>query len=812
MVADAGYGKTTLLADFARQTASTTTWYRLEPSDGEWITFLNYLVAAFGEAIPGFGSDTLNVLHQVAAMGATRDVSLGTFLAELDGVDERPVVLVLDDIHAVNGSEDVRIILERIIEQAPEWLSVVLSGRQRPEIWLGRLAAQGRLAELTTEDLRFSRRETEDLLSISHGLRLDDDLLGMIDARTEGWGASLQLVGSSLRARTRGEVRAFVRNLSGAREPLHDFLAEEIIGRQTPAMQRVLVHASLSDRIVPSLVLAALSMTPNAPGADEVVDCLDAADDQGLMTRNTRDSSGRRFHPLLRDFLLRQLENQTSPDCLRELHFRVAGAAETSDWLIAAHHYIEAERPSEAMRVLGESTIRALGIGAWGSATQLIRRMPSVEPPVSVQVIHARALIAQGQCEAALGVLEHLATVARPSEIGLVMMTSASALHGLGRGDDIPKLLTAVIEDAATPQPLRRIADSWTSILAGAAGGALQAVCDSLQLLAREQSSQGLHYYAGISFHNAASVALTLGDFVVGLDLGAAALLEFDKVAGPVVELASTHTVLAMCALEIGDTRRSKEEFILALATGQTLVDVLGDCAWAAAITGDSRQASAYLSQAERLIVARAPVELGASEAVAYASAALFGTEGRWQDAFAVAFSLSARTTAESDYLCRLHTSQALVSLRSNRSNAETIARRGLALAVRQGARRWEARLRILVALAIDDIDELRMALATSGTLPMAIAELADALGPSISSLEPLPDVIDRSIVKFPQRWLPVFRRQLVGGRHGDGQSCREVADLIRSEERRQPGSRLGANPMCANRVSAFSAHGWRDV
>ena len=155
------------------------------------------------------------------------------------------------------------------------------------------------MATLTTDDLRFSRRETEELFSLGYGMALDDDIIGVIDARTEGWVASLQLVYSSIRSSAPHEVREFVRDLSGTSKPLYDFLAEEVLGRQTPLMQRILIHASLLVRISADLVLAALSVTADPPAADQVADSLEAADEQGLMSRSAAGSATRRFHPLL---------------------------------------------------------------------------------------------------------------------------------------------------------------------------------------------------------------------------------------------------------------------------------------------------------------------------------------------------------------------------------------------------------------------------------------------------------------------------------------------------------------------------------
>ncbi len=84
IIAEAGYGKSTLLADHARRTSGRTIWYRLEASDRDWVTFLSYIVAAVREIAPGFGAGTVSLLQQVGVLNATRDVTLDTLLAELE--------------------------------------------------------------------------------------------------------------------------------------------------------------------------------------------------------------------------------------------------------------------------------------------------------------------------------------------------------------------------------------------------------------------------------------------------------------------------------------------------------------------------------------------------------------------------------------------------------------------------------------------------------------------------------------------------------------------------------------------------------
>jgi ATP/maltotriose-dependent transcriptional regulator MalT len=164
--AEVGYGKSTLLADYARRSGTRCAWYRVEESDADWISFLGHLVAAIRVALPGFGSSTEALLRHVAAVGPTRDIVTSSLLAEMSDVPAERTLVVLDDFHLVGDSDDVRSILRRLLESAPDdWLFAVVS-RGRPTLPIGRLAAQGTVAELTTQELRFTRGEVGELFDL----------------------------------------------------------------------------------------------------------------------------------------------------------------------------------------------------------------------------------------------------------------------------------------------------------------------------------------------------------------------------------------------------------------------------------------------------------------------------------------------------------------------------------------------------------------------------------------------------------------------------------------------------------------------
>ena len=227
LLADAGYGKTTLLADFSRRSRLRTLWYRMDDDDRDWASFLHHLVAAGQEHDPSFAPATSSLLAQIGVNGPEREVVLDTFLRELPTIVEDGAILIFDDFHIVDDAVDVRHITRELLMRGPERLTIAIASRRMPTVPLARLRALGEVAELDTDDLRFDATETARLFTETYGRQLEPDVLTDLAIRTEGWIASLHLVQAALRDRSPAEIRRFVRTLNGADHEMYDYLAEE---------------------------------------------------------------------------------------------------------------------------------------------------------------------------------------------------------------------------------------------------------------------------------------------------------------------------------------------------------------------------------------------------------------------------------------------------------------------------------------------------------------------------------------------------------------------------------------------------------
>ncbi|HEV7810062.1 MAG TPA: hypothetical protein VGO64_05660, partial [Candidatus Limnocylindrales bacterium] len=371
VIADAGYGKTTLLADFSRRTRHRTLWYRLEEDDRDWVGFLSHLVAAGREHQPDFASRTAAMLGSLEPGGPTRDDVVEAFLADLPSIATEGAALIFDDFHLADEVADIRHIVREILTRGPERLSIVFASRRTPPIPVSKLRALGEVAELGITDLRFSDSEVEQLFRETYGRPLEPDMLTELSHRTEGWAASLTLVQAALRERSAAETRSFIRGLSGARDELHDYLAEEVVGDLPEIHQQFLMRTSVLQVVTPELAQVATALS-----AVEVQSLVLESERLGLLGRRpSRRSAEQRYHPLVREFLEDRLTRDVGPDGLRALHVTVATWAEPSDWQTSTHHFASANRWDDVHRVLDHHLETIVGSGASAAAALFVPRM-----------------------------------------------------------------------------------------------------------------------------------------------------------------------------------------------------------------------------------------------------------------------------------------------------------------------------------------------------------------------------------------------------------------------------------------------------
>lgn len=335
--APAGYGKTTLLAEWINSlpkkdslTPWAVCWFSLDAGDNDPMRFLAYLTAALEKVDLELSAETQEIIHSFE--GIYSKTPLAMLLNNLQ-VQDQSVLLVLDDYQFINNPA-IHDGITFLLENLPGNVHVVIATRSDPPIPLSRLRARGQLSEIREEDLRFKTVEATRFLNQVFGLDLSKEQVTKLENRTEGWVAGLQLAAVSMQGR--GDIPQFIDAFSGSHRFIMDYLAEEALSRQPLVIQNYLLRTSFLERMNDSLCDFVLGfhherqteiMSP-MPGeiAKSMQSPIRLADLErtGLfIIPQDDDRVWYRYHRLFADLLRTRLQN-SMPDLIPELQTRAS--------------------------------------------------------------------------------------------------------------------------------------------------------------------------------------------------------------------------------------------------------------------------------------------------------------------------------------------------------------------------------------------------------------------------------------------------------------------------------------------------------
>ena len=339
--APAGFGKTTLLADWFADGADgrSTAWLSLDARDNDSAVFVSYLVAALQTVAPDVGATALSL---VQSSPSSLEAVVATLVNDLHAL-ARDIDLVLDDYHVIE-SADLHEAVAFLLEHLPPHAHLVVASRSDPPFPLARLRARGELLEVRVADLRFTADEAAAYFSDAMGLDLTADNVAALEARTEGWIAALQLAALSMQGRD--DIDAFIDSFTGDDRFVVDYLAEEVLERQPEHVRSFLLQTAVLGRLTGSLCDAVTA----GNGGTAMLRALDRAnlflvplDDQLLWYR---------YHHLFGDVLRARLLDE-HPERVQELHRRASAWYEDhGDPHEAIGHALAGGDPERAARLI----------------------------------------------------------------------------------------------------------------------------------------------------------------------------------------------------------------------------------------------------------------------------------------------------------------------------------------------------------------------------------------------------------------------------------------------------------------------------
>lgn len=251
--AQAGSGKTTLIAEWLSQSDHRVAWLSLDESDNDPRRFLGYLLAALQQIQADVGRSIEAMLQ--SPQPPPNEAILTALVNELASIPQ-PFVLVLDDYHVIH-TPLIHGQLNFLLEYQPQQMRMVIITREDPPLPLPRLRARGQLCEIRQADLRFSADECADFLQRVMGLNLSSEDIATLERRTEGWIAGLQLAAlamqSSLSMRGQKDVSGFIQAFTGSSRFILDYLMDEVFEQQSSDVKDFLLKTSILERMCGAL-------------------------------------------------------------------------------------------------------------------------------------------------------------------------------------------------------------------------------------------------------------------------------------------------------------------------------------------------------------------------------------------------------------------------------------------------------------------------------------------------------------------------------------------------------------------------------
>jgi len=522
--APAGFGKTTLLVEWLKEREDgdqSVAWVSLDEGDNDPVRFLSYLVAALRRTLgEGFGEGVLAVLR---SPGQQRmEAVLGAFVNELVDLPGE-IAVVLDDYHVID-SESVHRIVTFMLEHLPPNVHLVISSRIDPPLQLSRLRTRSQMTELDAADLTFTSEEAASFLNTVMGLDLSAEDVAVLEERTEGWIAGLQLAALSMRHRK--DVSGFIRSFSGSHRDVLDYLAEEVLERQLGQVREFLLETSIAEHLTATLCDA-------ITGRDDGQQMLERLERENLFVIALDDERHwYRYHHLFTEFLRGRLMRER-PESTGDLHLRASGWYEDNGHLPeAVGHALSAPDHDLAARLIEEGVEGAVERGEGTTALRWLEALPTeakrLRPRLFVE--HAVALVITGRPDDAEPLLKEAERAAEADgEDGRFLLGFASAVR------------------------------SWRARLRGDAPEAVELARRGLSLLPDQEVH--VRNYAAVRLGDALR---TVGDlaaadeaYAEAAEIGQAAHHAYGRLAGMVMH--------ARVRAEQGRLREADEEFRRAL-------------------------------------------------------------------------------------------------------------------------------------------------------------------------------------------------------------------------------------------------------
>lgn len=336
IAAPAGYGKTSLLIDFAHRIPMPVGWLSLDAMDAEPQRFVAGFIAALREAFPKFGRTSIPAMNGMPQERLNLESLVSLIVNDIYETIDEHFVLVIDDYHLVESVQEINYFINRFLLLADENCHVIISSRRLlPLADMPLLVARSMVGGIGFEELAFQPEEIQNLYLQNFGISLSEQQIEELSRLTEGWVTGLIL---STQVEN-GQVKTRFQTKKVAGVSIYDYLAQQVLDQQRDELKKFLYRTSLFEEFDMQICKEVLGRGLNIQSDWQSL--IEEVQKNNLFVLPVIEEERiwLRYHHLFRDFLQNRLINEF-PDEARRILDRLSDYyQEVGDWERAYHIY-----------------------------------------------------------------------------------------------------------------------------------------------------------------------------------------------------------------------------------------------------------------------------------------------------------------------------------------------------------------------------------------------------------------------------------------------------------------------------------------
>lgn len=393
-----GSGKTTLITDFANEADIPVCWYTISASDNDVRSLLEGLIDAFSQKFPQIRPTITEALESLPQLEKHVNSIIDTLNREISLTIPEYIILIIEDFHILEET-DTKSIINHLIELSPENCHFIITSQNPLTLpAIAKLGMHQQVSHINAYQFAFSITEIQELFTITFGIVLTQEQASKLLEETSGWVPALLLHGVG------GNNNLTKKMQRLTQEDLYTYLAEEVFQSQPEEIRAFLSNTAILDEFTPEFCDTLLAIRNSSLILEEL--CLKNL----FVTRLEGERQNFRYHAVLKEFLIHQLETQNAEHLL-VLHYKAGLIFESEQqWDEAIHHFMKAHKPAEAGRIIlsiGEDYIRN---GKWATLLNWLDMLPKAQLIASaeLQLLKAATLVHTGNSIEAAKILTTL--------------------------------------------------------------------------------------------------------------------------------------------------------------------------------------------------------------------------------------------------------------------------------------------------------------------------------------------------------------------------------------------------------------------